>query len=87
MFSTMMTVASTIRPKSIAPTDSRLADWPPASISMIANVRAKGMVQATISALRRFPRNAHCSRKISAMPASTFSSTVCVVSLMSSERS
>jgi len=87
MFSTMMTVASTIRPKSMAPTDSRLADSPRNSIRQIANASAKGMVQATITALRRLPRKAHCSRKISRIPASTLCSTVPVVSLIRSERS
>ena len=79
MFSTMITDASTMSPKSIAPTDNRFADSPRMIMSAIAKVRAKGIVQATIRALRRFPRNAHCSRKISRMPASTLCNTVCVV--------
>ena len=87
MFSTMMTEASTIRPKSIAPTDSRLADSPRSTIRPIANDSANGIVVATIMALRRLPRNSHCSRKISTMPASMLCSTVCVVTWMRSERS
>src|ERR1700691_310654 len=52
MFSTMMTVASTTRPKSIAPTDSRLADSPRITIRPIANDSANGIVVATLIALR-----------------------------------
>ena len=47
-----MTVASTTSPKSIAPTDSRLADSPRTSSKPMANARAKGIVAATINALR-----------------------------------
>src|SRR6516162_3576909 len=47
MFSTMMTLASTMRPKSIAPTDSRLADSPRMTRMPIAKKRAKGMVDDT----------------------------------------
>jgi hypothetical protein len=87
MFSTMMTEASTIRPKSMAPTDSRLADSPRTSISMMAKASANGMVQATMIALRRLPRNTHWTTKISSSPASTLCSTVPVVTLIRSERS
>jgi len=79
MFSTMITVASTTRPKSMAPTDKRFADSPRNTISPIANDKANGMVIATITALRRLPRKAHCSKKISTMPAIMLCSTVCVV--------
>ena len=65
MFSTMITVASTTRPKSMAPTDSRFADSPRSTMSPIAKDSANGMVMPTMMALRRLPRNAHCSRKIS----------------------
>ena len=44
MFSTMMTVASTTRPKSMAPTDSRLADSPRSTMRPIANDSANGIV-------------------------------------------
>ncbi len=87
MFSTMMTEASTINPKSIAPTESRLADSPRRTIKAMAKVSANGMVHATMSALRRLPRKAHCNRKISRMPASTLCNTVCVVIPMRSDRS
>ena len=65
MFSTMMTVASTMMPKSMAPIDSRLADSPLSTSTTTANKSAKGMVAETISALRRLPRNSHWIRKIS----------------------
>ena len=50
MFSTMMTVASTMMPKSIAPIDSRLADSPLITRISTANSSANGMVAETISA-------------------------------------
>ncbi len=87
MFSTMMTVASTTNPKSMAPTDSRFADSPRSTKSPIANDKANGMVMATITALRILPRKAHCRRKISTMPATMLCSTVCVVTWMRSLRS
>ena len=52
-----------------------------------ANNSAKGMVAATISALRRLPRNSHCTRKISTMPITMLCSTVWVVTLIRSLRS
>ena len=87
MFSTRMTVASTIRPKSIAPTESRLADSPRSSISVMAKDSAKGMVIATMMAVRRLPRKIHCTRKISTIPSTMLCSTVWVVMLISSARS
>ena len=87
MFSTMITVASTISPKSIAPTDSRLADSPRNTMMMMAKARAKGMVAATMTALRKVPRKIHCTRKISTTPTTMFSSTVWVVTLIRSVRS
>lgn len=87
MFSIMMTVASTTSPKSIAPTDSRFADSPRSTISVIANASANGIVSATMAAVRRLPRKAHCSRKISTTPASMLCSTVRVVTRIRSLRS
>ncbi len=87
MFSTMMTVASTTSPKSMAPTDSRLADSPRTTMSPIANDRANGMVMPTMMALRRLPRNNHCSMKISSTPTIMLCSTVWVVRAIRSLRS
>ena len=50
MFSTMMTVESTMMPKSTAPIDSRLADLPRRNSTEKANSRASGMLIATMSA-------------------------------------
>ena len=79
--STMITVASTISPKSIAPTDSRLADSPRSTRMMTAKNSANGIVAPTISALRRSPRNTHCSSTIRRMPTTMLCSTVWVVML------
>ena len=85
--STMMTVASTISPKSIAPTERRLALSPRSTRMMTAKNRANGIVAPTISALRRFPRKSHCSSTMRPMPTIMFSSTVCVVRSIRSLRS
>ena len=85
--STMITVASTIRPKSIAPTDSRFADLPRSTRMMTAKNSANGIVAPTISALRRLPRNTHCSSTIRPMPTTMLCSTVCVVVSIRSLRS
>ena len=87
MFSTMITVASTISPKSIAPTDSRLADSPRSTRMMTAKNSANGIVAPTISALRRSPRKIHCSSTISRMPTTMLCSTVWVVMSIRSLRS
>ena len=79
MFSTMMTVASTMMPKSMAPIDSRLADSPLSTSTTTANKSAKGMVAETISALRRSPRNSHWIRNTRQTPITMLCSTVLVV--------
>ena len=87
MFSTIITVASTTRPKSIAPTESKFADSPRSTRIVIAKNRAKGIVVATISALRKLPRNTHCTKKISTIPNTMLCTTVRVVMLIRSLRS
>ncbi len=87
MVSTMITVASTTSPKSMAPTESRFADSPRASMISTAKNRAKGMVAATIRALFRLPRNNSWIRKISTIPSTMLCSTVWVVTLIRSRRS
>ena len=79
MFSTMITVASTMMPKSMAPIDSRLADSPLSTRMTTANSSAKGMVAETISALRRSPRNSHWIRNTRQTPITMLCSTVLVV--------
>ncbi len=85
--STMMTVPSTMRPKSSAPTDRRLADSPRTTRMMTAKNSAKGIVATTMSALRRLPRKSHCTTRISRMPTIMLCRTVWVVTAMRSARS
>jgi hypothetical protein len=87
MLSTMITVPSTISPKSMAPTLSRFADSPRSTMMPTAKNSANGMVAPTITALRRLPRNTHCSTKIRAMPNAMLCSTVWVVMSIRSLRS
>ena len=87
MFSIMMTVASTMMPRSIAPIDSRLADSPRSTVMMTARNNATGMVAETIIAQRRSPRNIHWMAKISAMPKNMLCSTVFTVIATRSPRS
>ena len=75
----MITVASTTRPKSIAPTDRRFADSPLITIRPIAKDSANGMVIETMNALRKLPRKIHCSAKIKNTPAIMLCNTVWVV--------
>jgi len=56
-------------------------------ISPMAKDSANGMVMATITALRKLPRKAHCSKKISTMPATMLCKTVRVVTRIRSLRS
>ena len=87
MFSTMITVASMINPKSIAPSDSRLADSPLSTMIAMAKKKANGMADATTTALRRSPRNNHCTPNTSSTPNRMLNSTVLVVIAISSLRS
>ena len=87
MFSTMITVASTMMPKSMAPIDSKFADSPLSTRMTTANSRAKGMVAETISALRRSPRNSHWIRNTKQTPITMLCSTVWVVTSTSTLRS
>jgi hypothetical protein len=59
MFSTMITVASTTSPKSIAPTESKFADSPRSTMIVIAKNSANGIVAATMTAVRKLPRKIH----------------------------
>src|SRR6266571_5282245 len=56
MFSTIITVASTMIPKSIAPTDRRFAESPRKYITATAKNNAKGIDAETMIALRRLRR-------------------------------
>jgi hypothetical protein len=87
MFSTMITVPSTMMPRSMAPTDSRFADSPRITVIITASSSATGIVAATIRAQRRSPRNTHWMRKISAMPNTRLCRTVRTVIATRSPRS
>ncbi len=86
-FSTMITVASTIRPKSIAPSDRRLAESPRTTRIRIAKPSANGIVAATMIALVSEPRNSHCTTKTSTTPKTRLCITVWVVVWIRPERS
>ena len=87
MFSTRITDASTMMPKSTAPTESRLADSPISTRIMMLKNRANGMLMPTMTALRRSPRKTHWMKNTSRKPKTSACSTVCVVVVTSSERS
>ena len=87
MFSAMMTVESTMMPKSTAPIDSRLADLPRKYRTENENSSASGMLTATISAVRTLLMNIIRMITTSAMPTNRFSRTVCVVRSTNSSRS
>ena len=86
-FSTRITAASTMMPKSTAPSDSRLADSPVITSSMMLKNSANGMLMLTMTALRRSPRNTHWMKNTSRQPKIRLCSTVCVVTPTSTARS
>ena len=79
MLSTMISVESTMMPKSIAPSEIRLADSP--ILTIIVNVKssAVGTVSATITAVRKWPRNRYRITNTSRMPLIRMSTTVSIV--------
>ena len=79
MFSIMMTVESTTMPKSMAPSEMRLALVPVATIPLNAMRSAMGMLIAVMSAARAWPRKRKRTSDTRVMPTARFSSTVCVV--------
>ena len=87
MFSTITTDPSTTMPKSSAPSESRFAGICRRSSRIAANRSEKGIVTATISALRTFPRNRNRISVTSNTPSVKLRSTVCVVCFISSLRS
>ena len=56
MFSMTITAPSTMMPKSIAPSESRLAGMPTKVRPINVASNASGMMAATINAARRFPQ-------------------------------
>ena len=87
MFSTMMTEASTMIPKSMAPIEIRLAESPRNAITMNVSSNESGTDSVTTSAARRSPRKAIIMRPTSSMPVISVCSTVPVVMWVNSVRS
>ena len=85
--STMISAASTMIPKSMAPSEMRFADSPTATIIKNVNRRAKGTVKATIRAARIFPRKTNRIRNTRIMPPARISRTVLIVTWIRSVRS
>ena len=86
-FSIMITVESTMMPKSTAPSEMRFAGVPVAIIPQNAASRASGMFTAASTAARAWPRNTQRTSVTSTMPTSRFSITVRVVRWTSFSRS
>ena len=83
----MMSAASTMMPKSIAPSEIKFADSPTMTIIENVNRSASGTVAATIRAARMFPRKMNRIRKTNSIPPARISSTVLMVISIRSERS
>ena len=78
-FSIITTAPSTIRPKSMAPSDIRFADTPKYRIPMKPTSIDIGMTAATSRAARASPRNTNSTMTTSSDPSSRFLRTVCAV--------
>ncbi len=78
---------STMMPKSIAPSDSRLAGMCDSRMAMKAISRDRGITVATISALRGLPRKRIKTRMTRPMPSIMVRDTVASVVRTSSVRS
>ena len=75
-----MTMApSTMMPKSMAPSDNRLAEIPAWYITMKVVVMANGTVMPTIKALRGLPRKRMSTMSTSPMPENTVCPTLPMV--------
>ena len=87
MFSRTMTAPSTMMPKSIAPSDSRLAGMPIQVRPMKVARSASGIVTATMNAARTFPKNNQSTNETSSAPSVRLVNTVVSVLPMSQVRS
>src|SRR5712664_3514463 len=86
MFSTRITHASTMMPRSTAPTDSKFAESPSETRMMTVKNNANGMLAPTMMALRKSPRKIHWIRKTRRHPNRRLCSTVRVVTERSARR-
>jgi hypothetical protein len=82
-----MTEESTMMPKSTAPMDSKLADFPRRNSMEMAKSSARGMLIATIKAVRMLLTNMKRMTTTNTTPAIRFSVTVSVVTSIRSVRS
>ncbi len=87
MFSVTITAALAIRPKSMAPREIRFAGTPNQFMPLKDTHNPSGMMAATMSAMRRLPRNSHSTMSTRQMPRSSVCVTVRTVRLSSSWRS
>ncbi len=87
MFSITTMAPSTMMPKSIAPSDSRLAGILKWCIRMNAVSSDSGIVMATMIAARGLPRNSSSTIDTSVMPSMSVLPTVCTVASTSLLRS
>jgi len=87
MFSTTITVESTMIPKSTAPSEIRFAGVCVTTMPVNEQSSASGMLIAATQAARASPRNSQSTRLTRSIPSTRFSSTVSVVSLVRLPRS
>ncbi len=83
----MITVESTMIPKSTAPSEIRFAGVPVKTIPQNAAISASGMFTAATAAALAWPRNSQRTSVTSTIPAMRFSITVRVVIFTSRSRS
>ena len=85
--STIITAPSTIRPKSMAPSDIRLADTPNNCIMPSAKSIESGIAEATINPARRLPRNSTSTKTTISAPSIRLVCTVLMARSTKSVRS
>ena len=74
-------------PKSMAPSDSRLAGMPRQVSPMNVASKESGIISATMKAARMLPRKSSSTKVTSPAPSARFSNTVVSVVLISQVRS
>ena len=87
MFSTTITAPSTMMPKSIAPSDSRLAGTPMIFRPRKVASSASGITTTTARLARRFDRNRYSTSDTSSAPSTRLRNTVDSVLPISQVRS
>lgn len=87
MLSTITSVASTMIPKSIAPSEIKFADCLISTIIVNVKSNDSGIVSATMIEARKFPRNTSRIRKTRTIPLMRMSVTVSTVVWINAVRS